>query len=108
MSGLHNLPAGAEIQLKALEPRSDAHHSKLPKATSCPKGKDLHFLLRRNTEINVISITHKAVVQPRSHLVASFAAPLPIRSLPRRLSRPRKQTNLLLRRYAKAIFFDFE
>lgn len=77
MSGLHNLPAGAEIQLKALEPRSDAHHSKLPKATSCPKGKDLHFLLRRNRDINVISVTHKAVVQPRSHLVASFATPLP-------------------------------
>lgn len=40
----------------------------LPKATSCPKGKDLHFLLRRNTCINVISITHKAILQQLSHL----------------------------------------
>lgn len=47
--------------------------TQLPKATSCPKGKGLHFLLRRNTCINVISFNHKAALQQHSHLTALFS-----------------------------------
>lgn len=117
MSDLQNLPAGVEIQLRAVEPRSDAHHPQLPKATSCPKGKDLHFLLRRNTCINVISITHEAVVQQRSHLTASFGVghilpytcALTLAHLIAAVEssealRSRKQTQLLMCRYAKPVF----
>lgn len=56
-------PAGVEIELRASEPRSDAWLPQLPRATSCPKGKDLHFLLGRNGGMKVISITSNTLQQ---------------------------------------------
>lgn len=66
-----------------MEPRSDAHRPPLPKATSCPKGKALHFLLGRNGGINVISAALKAAARfltPQSHPVVHVRAMTQVRT----------------------------